>query len=329
MTNAPKSQTDVILADQATHVGGQWAGSDINLMHEMWPDLDLIDFRVMLRVCMARGLNPLDKELYPVVYNMGKPRGGRNGRTLVLIESVDAMRRRAHSAGLVLDLDGPEFIGEEPDSEWTSVWRSSDPPFAARFGIQSSTMSQLRWATRLWSEATKRGQKGDEFWRETEKGGQPSHMLGLGAERQAWRRFCPGIFKAMYGAGVAAAPEGGRLSTAAAGVEEISWPPAAAIEEADVVADQDGVIEPDDTPDPESQGQDAPAQLDIGAVMTALWSRMQKAEPPVYWPALERIPGWPEGAERPKGIAALLVDATGTADELADMLLASLTALQD
>lgn len=312
---APKTQTDVILRDQSETLPGQWVGSDINLMHELWPELDLTDFRVLLRVCMARGLNPLDKELYPVVYNKDKPRGGRNGRTLVLIESVDAMRRRAHSADLVLDMDGPQFCGE--DGEWKDVWPSKDPPFAARFGIQSKTMAQLRWAVRLWSEATKRGQKGDEFWRTPEQGGQPSHMLGLGAERQAWRRFCPGIFKEMYGAGGAAQLEGGRATSPSVGVDVIGWEDAPALEAGDVVADEDGVIDADGPPEATTAPEPPDVDYDIAQVFSLLKTMMVRAEPPFELDHLQLVPGWPEGVPLLHGLASLLEGEAGDETKLA------------
>lgn len=324
MTQTPKTHTEVILADQADAMPGQWIGSDINLMHELWPDLDPVDFRVLLRVCMARGLNPLDKEIYPMVYNKGQARGGKNGRTLVLVESIDAYRRRGHSAGLVVDLEGPEFRGPSADDEWTDVWTSEDPPFAARFGIQSKGMKKLAWAVRLWSEVAKKG-KDDMFWKNHEGGGQPVLMLGIAAERQAWRRFCPGIFNDMYGAGQAASHEGGHLSaTSVVGVEEISWDETPAIEEGGkVVADEDGVIDPETPAEPPSEPE---AHYDMGAVLTKVLARMQSSDQMYSWGDFESVAGWPEGADKTAGIAALLEGAVGSEDELAGMVFDALQA---
>ncbi len=322
MTDTPKTQTDIILADQAESLPGQWIGSDINLMHEMWPDLDLLDFRVMLRVCMARGLNPLDKELYPMVYNKGKARGGKNGRTLVLVESIDAMRRRGQSAGIVVDMEGPQFCG--PNGEWTDVWPSDDPPFAARFGMQAKGMNRLVWHVRLWSEAAKKGDT-DYFWKDHESGGQPVHMLGIAAERQAWRKTCPGVFSSMYGV----TQEGARaLAPTVAGVEEITWAEdLPALKE----GDDPGVIEHETAPlpdEPEWDATEGPTddEYDIQDVFRALWKRMHAATPSWEWKHLAAIPGWPEGADREQGIRALLVDAIGSEDELADMVFSALEA---
>ncbi len=311
--------TKAVASDIASSETGVITGSTVNIIKERNPDMDLVDIRIFGRVCQARGIDPLVGDLYAMVYNKENPRGGPKPRTLVLVESIDSMRKRGHATGLVRDMDGPEFCG--PDGVWTSLWLKEENPVAARFGIWKRGMDRLIWHTRLWGEVAKKG-VGDEFWRS-----QPTNMLGIAAERHAWRKTVPNLFAGMYG------EEELPANTGNVTVEQL---PADLAPEllGEVVADADGVIDgesppPTDDPEPEgdaTEGRPGDAEYDMQDVFRALWTRMKDSTPSWEWKHLASITGWPEGADREAGVRALLAGAIGSEDELADMIFSALEA---
>ncbi len=302
-----------------------WSGATVNLIKARYPTLDMVDIRLFGRECVARGIDPTSGDLIPIVFNPGKARGGKNGRTLVTIEVIDSLRKRAWASGLVAAIKGPEWCG--PDGEWKDVWLSDDLPVAARFGVRRKGVDEMHWSVRLMKEVRKTGD-GDQFWREGGDSGQPVNMIGIAAERHGWRKNVPNLFARIYREDMVAPAQG------EADVErlpeyidhELIGP---------VVADKDGVIDEgspppsSDSPDPEGDATEGPpddAEYDMQDVFRALWTRMKDSTPPWEWKHLASITGWPEGADREAGVRALLAGAIGSEDELADMVFSALQA---
>ncbi len=219
-----------------------WSGSTVNLVKAKYPDLDMVDIRLYGRLCVARGIDPTSGDLIPVVFGKGKARGGKNGRTLVVIETIDSLRKRAWASGLVAAIKGPEWCGS--DGEWKDVWLEDEAPLAARFGVLRVDVEEMHWSVRLMKEVRKTG-TGDDFWRDEGESAQPVNMIGIAAERHGWRKNIPNLFASIYR---------GDLVGPVAGEADVDRLPEYIDHDllGPVVADEDGVIDEssDDRSDP-------------------------------------------------------------------------------
>lgn len=313
MTDEPTRAVVTVAEDVNQAVAGRWTMSDVALMKRtIAPDLNEDEFRLFGRLCMARGLNPFERDVYPIVYN----KNDASKRTLVLIQSIDSMRRRGLATGLVADQKGPEFC--DTDGVWRDVWLEDFHPAAARYGMRRQGQGEIHWHVRTWAEVAKTGREGD-FWTK-----QPSLMLGIAAERQAWRQTVPGEAGGLYGTeeldSTGLLVDGAAPETLEQLVDERS-------DAMDV--EMETASPPADEPDPSwdaTAGPPPDEEYNMQDVFRALWKRMRAATPPWSWEHLTKITGWPEGAAREDGVRALLTGATGSEDELADMVFSALEA---
>ena len=317
LTKAEKERAvnKVVSADIEGSQGMVWSGSTVNLIKAKYPDLDLTDIRLYGRICVARGIDPTSGDLIPIVFGKGKARGGKGGRTLVLIETIDSLRKRGWATGLVAQIKGPEWCG--PDGVWKDVWLEEEAPMAARFGVRRKDVDEIHWSVRLMKEVRKTG-TGADFWNDGGESGQPVNMIGIAAERHGWRKNVPNLFASIYREDLVGPVSG------EADVERLPE-----YVDADllgpVVADADGVIEAEPSPQPAERPKPGQDGGHIVAVLELLKPRMKDSQPPYGSSDLESLAGWPQGAGPEKGLATLLEGDEGSPDEQATTLMLMLT----
>ena len=316
------TQSAVIARDVRQHQPGVWTESDVALLHRtLAPDLNRDEFLLFGRLCRLRQLDPFAGDVFPIVYSKNKP----DKRKMVLIQSIDAMRKRGLETGELTGTSGPEWCG--PDGQWVDVWLKDEHPEAARYGMSREGMHDLGWHVVRWKDVAKDTTKPEgQFWNDMD-----AHMLGLAAERQAWRKTLPGSLGGLYGPEEVAPTGLMRDGTAVESVAELID------ERSDAFNDETGgTIEgeevsppPSDEPGPERDATEGPPddpEYNMQDVFRALWTRMQAATPSWEWKHLANITGWPEGADREAGVRVLLAGAIGSEDELAGMIFDALQA---
>lgn len=136
------------------------------------------------RVCEATGLDPLRRQIYAVRYE-------GNDSPVTFQTAIDGYRLIAQRTGKLAGLHGPFWCGE--DGQWRDVWLSTDPPKAARFGVDSRDFRETVWAVALYDEyvATRYDKDSRRRVPNSQWTKRPAHMLGKCAEALALRRAFP------------------------------------------------------------------------------------------------------------------------------------------
>lgn len=139
------------------------------------PKLTEPEFELYIAAAKHTGLNPMLRQIYPVVY-AGK---------LVIQTGIDGFRLQAERSQKYLGQLGPMWCG--PDGKWVDVWVKDEPPVAAKVGILKSGCSEPFWGIAKYSSFVKiyNGKPG-ETWAK-----MPDVMLAKCAEAQGHRKAFP------------------------------------------------------------------------------------------------------------------------------------------
>jgi phage recombination protein Bet len=139
------------------------------------PKLSETDFELFMAAARHTGLNPLLRQIFPVVY------AGR----LVIQTGIDGFRLQAERSQKYEGQIGPLWCGE--DGKWTDVWIKTEPPTAAKVGLLKSGCKEPFWGVAKYQSFVKfyDGKPG-ENWNK-----MPDIMLAKCAEAQAIRKAFP------------------------------------------------------------------------------------------------------------------------------------------
>lgn len=169
--------------------------------------------RLFLTVALRSGLDPFRQEIYASI--MTDQRSGEP--QLVIMTGVEGYRsvgmKASRATGrAIVARHGPVWCG--PDGEWRDVWLADELPAAARFTITVEGEDPYP-GTALMKESMQytSGGQPTRFWKS-----QPVHMLGVAAERQAWKLAFPHELAAFTDTEL---PDGGSPAAPAAPARQI------------------------------------------------------------------------------------------------------------
>jgi phage recombination protein Bet len=162
----------------------QFNDRQIEIMrHTIGKNVPPDEFAFFLEVARARGLNPFNREIHPVM------RGGR----LTIQVGIDGFRKKADDSGLYLGQEGPFFCGK--DGVWYDVWLENDPPVAAKVGILRDGFNGPMWAIARYHAYVQRDKDGNvtEMWLK-----MPDVLLAKCAEALGFRKTFPKLLGGLY-----------------------------------------------------------------------------------------------------------------------------------
>lgn len=143
------------------------------------------EFALLVRAAEHEGLDVITGDMSAIRFD-GAP---------VNFKRVQGHRKLADRSGLLVDTDGPYFCGT--DGQWVELWLDDKkPPMAAKFMVWRSDRARPITAIVKWSERAQRKRDGTLMpnWLK-----QPSHMLGIRAETDAYKkaRLVPDEYRAV------------------------------------------------------------------------------------------------------------------------------------
>jgi len=160
----------------------------------MLPGLDQLQADYFLEVCRVRRLNPLAKQIHPVIHMVKKKGSNEREPRLTIITGVDGFRLNSSRSGEYEGQTSPEWCGD--DSIWRDVWLEDEPPKAARVGVyrrgfREAVYGVVTWKSYAqyvprWENGQQVGSKLSEMW---DRSGP--EQLAKCAEAQAHRKAFP------------------------------------------------------------------------------------------------------------------------------------------
>lgn len=163
---------------------------DVIRNHVAGPSFTDGELAYCLQVARARGLDPLQKQVY---FTKRKKKSDGGYVEAVTVEpTIDGFRVMAERTGELDGYDGPYWCGE--DGVWTDVWLSKKPPVASKITVFRKGKSHGFPATARY-EAYVQGFDGkpNAIWSK-----MPDNMLSKCAEALALRRAFPSQLGAFY-----------------------------------------------------------------------------------------------------------------------------------
>ena len=100
--------------------------------HVAGPDFTDSELAYCLRAARARGLDPLQKQ----VYFSKRKKKNANGQYVAAVTvepTIDGFRTMAERTGELDGYDGPYWCGE--DGKWTDAWLTTDAPVACKITV--------------------------------------------------------------------------------------------------------------------------------------------------------------------------------------------------
>lgn len=159
--------------------------------HVAGPSFTNDELAYCLSVARARGLDPLQKQVY---FTKRKKRQGDGWVESVTVEpTIDGFRAMAERTKELDGYDGPYWCGD--DGQWTDVWLSKEPPTAAKItvfrkGKDHGFPSVARFAAYVQLD---RDQKPNHMWAK-----MGDNQLAKCAEALALRKAFPSQLGAFY-----------------------------------------------------------------------------------------------------------------------------------
>jgi len=157
---------------------------ELAVKNQIMPGATQTELMMFRNVCERTGLNPFNREIYPVE----RWKKGENGpiKTWSFQISIDGYRLMAERSGLYVGQGAPEWCGL--DGKWRDIWTLEQPPYAARVTVyrKGCPVGTVGIAYYKMSVALKKDGNALEQWSKS-----PAHMLAKAAEANALRRAFP------------------------------------------------------------------------------------------------------------------------------------------
>jgi len=142
-------------------------------------DCDDQQFGLFLQVVRQTGLNPFDRQIYPVVRN----------HKLTIQTGIDGYRLQAQRTG---EYGGSETEWCGQDGIWVDVWLKDEYPFAARTTVYRNGNRYVHVAR--WSEFVQKfNNQVADMWKK-----MPANQLGKCSEAGALRRAFPAELSGVF-----------------------------------------------------------------------------------------------------------------------------------
>ncbi len=135
------------------------------------------DFHLFLEQCRRYKLDPFLDQIYAVVRN------SYGDKVLSTQIGVEGWRAISERSGEFEGLLGPLFADDQ--GNWTDLWTSDNPPFAAKVGVMRTGFREPLWSTSYYKQSVsvKRDGTPNSFWKS-----DPCGMLAKTAESGARKK---------------------------------------------------------------------------------------------------------------------------------------------
>jgi len=176
----------------------QYAPSDLEVIrnHVAGPDFSNGELAYCLSVARARGLDPLQKQVY-FTKRKKKDAGGNWVASVTVEPTIDGFRSMAERTGELDGYDGPYWCGK--DGQWTDAWLSKEPPLACKITVYRQGKSHGFTATARYDAYVQGFDKDREGFRPNHTWAKmPEHMLAKCAESLALRKAFPSHLGSFY-----------------------------------------------------------------------------------------------------------------------------------
>lgn len=190
MTTEPQTQAVVAVNPDASVLDFYTKEQQRILREVIAPGVPEAEFRAYLIVARASGLDPIRRQIYPVM--RWDKKLGRERMTIQC--GIDGYRDVISSHGEAYQGDvGPFWCGA--DGKWVDVWLEPGPPKAAKYGTWMVGCKEPFWGVALWASYCQTDKEGrpTQFW--TRMGPE---MLAKCAEALSKRKAAPSRLSGTY-----------------------------------------------------------------------------------------------------------------------------------
>ena len=169
---------------------------DVQTLHQtIAKECDANMFKLFLLTCDRFGLDPFQRQIFPVVRNAKKEVDGQWVKvpTLTIQTGIDGFRVIAQRSMEYVGQTPPQWCGE--DGKWVDVWLKPVPPSAAKIGVYRRGFVEpiVSVATYKSFVQTDFGGKPQGLW-----GKMPDVMLAKCCEASALRKAFPNDLSGIY-----------------------------------------------------------------------------------------------------------------------------------